>query len=347
MTVWQTPRLAIAKALLRAALTIGIFFTQQVVVHAAPTEPAFVTAERMGRGVNVLGYDGIWDGGTDAPFRLSDFALLHAAGFGHVRINLFGFKHMDGANTMAPEVLDDLDRVLEAAIGAGLVPVIDEHDNEFCQSDPADCATKLVAFWKQVSERYADRYPDAVFELLNEPGWRMTPARWNALSGRLLALVRSTNPQRTIIVAAPNSEDAATIRTLKLPKSDRNIIVTVHYYKPFHFTHQGASWDPKLAALHDIDWGSAEDQAAVRVDLGLIADWAKSVGRPVYLGEFGVYEGAPAAARARYASFLARTAEELGWPWAYWQFDHDFALFDEDTRSWVTYLLEALVPPAN
>jgi endoglucanase len=183
--------------LLFAGLSALLLAAESPRVGAANIDPAFATAERMARGVNVLGFDGIWDGGTDAPFRLSTFSRLRDAGFGHVRINLFGFKYMDESHTIAPEVLDDLDRVLDASIAAGLVPVIDQHDLELCQADPDACVAPLMAFWKQVSERYADRYPEAVFEILNEPGWRMTTDRWNALSADVLKLIRKTNPDIT------------------------------------------------------------------------------------------------------------------------------------------------------
>jgi endoglucanase len=175
----------------------------------------------------------------------------------------------------------------------------------------------------------------------------MTPAAWNDLSARALEIIRGTNPERTVIVAALNIGEVGTIKALKLPKADRNLIVTVHYYDPFHFTHQGASWDSELAKLHDIDWGSAADKKAVTDDFALVARWAKTADRPIYLGEFGAYEGAPMAARARYADFLARTAEGLGWPWAWWQFDHDFALYDQETQSWVAPLLAALIPKSG
>jgi endoglucanase len=44
----------------------------------------------------------------------------------------------------------------------------------------------------------------------------------------------------------------------------------------------------------------------------------------------------------RYTAAIARTAESLGWSWAYWQFDSDFILYDIDKEQWVDPILEAL-----
>jgi endoglucanase len=304
---------------------------------------AFTTARQMAGGVNILGYDGIWDGGADAPFKQRYFKMIRDAGFHHVRINLSAFKYMDSRNELDPRVLARLDWVLEQAATNDLIPVIDEHDYDQCQRNPDDCAVKLLAFWKRLADQYANRFPAAVFELLNEPGGKMTAAWWNAFIQSALQVIRANNPQRTVIVAAINSDDPLEIRKLQLPPQDRNIIVTVHYYKPMQFTHQGAPWSWRFALLRDIVWGSEDDKSRVTSDLETIAAWGKEKARPIYLGEFGVYEGAPMDARVRYTSFVAHTAERLGWPWAYWQFDHDFALFDGDTGEWITPLINGLM----
>ncbi len=310
---------------------------------AAP-DPAFRMAAKMGRGVNILGYDGIWAGAANAPFRMSDFGLIRKAGFDHVRINLFGFKYLDAGLRLDTTMLEELDTVLDHAIAAGLVPVIDEHDYPSCQQDPISCATKLKAFWRQISARYAGRFPNAVFEILNEPGGALSQDAWNGLVAEVLDEIRVSNPRRSVIVAAINSEDPHQAARLVLPDSDRNIIVTVHYYKPFHFTHQGAPWSTDLASVHDIAWGSKAEEQQVADDFSIVDTWAKSTGRPVYLGEFGAYEGAPMASRARYLAFVTRTAERLGWTWAYWQFDHDFAIFDRESDRWVLPILKAVIP---
>ena len=82
-------------------------------------------------------------------------------------------------------------------------------------------------------------------------------------------------------------------------------------------------------------------------DFEKVGLWAEREKRPVYLGEFGVYERAPSDSRLRYLSFMARSADRRGWAWAYWQFDHDFAAFDSARQAWKPDILRALMPPAR
>lgn len=302
----------------------------------------------MGRGINILGYDGIWEGAVNAPFRRSYFRLIREAGFNHVRINFFAFKHMDAEGRVNPNVLATLDNVIEQSIASGLIPVIDEHDVDACQRTPKTCGPRIKAFWSQISERYARRYQSAIFEILNEPGGNMNRAEWNALALEVLRIVRSKDFRRTVIISALNSDNPQNMQSVDLPADDRNIILTVHYYEPFLFTHQGAPWSSAEARKSEgTTWGTEADKQRVREDLAALNRWAKKQGRPLYLGEFGVYEKAGTAQRAEYVAFIARTAESMGWAWAYWQFDHDFAVFDTDRSTWVLPLLKALIPPKS
>ena len=307
-------------------------------------DPAAAKLRAMGRGINILGYDGIWSGHIDAPFQLRWLKKIHDAGFSHVRINLHAFEHIDDVGALEPELLPRLDRVLRAAEDADLIAVIDEHDFEACQRDAALCERKLVSFWTAAGQYFAGRHPSAVFELLNEPAGELTQEQWNTLSGRLLRILRASNPKRTIIVAALNVDDIAQINGLRLPEDDRNLIATVHYYKPMRFTHQGASWETEFGHLKNVRWGSKQDRDLVTTEFDAIDTWAKSTGRPVYLGEFGVYDRAPMGDRAGYIAFMTKSAEARGWSWAYWQFDHDFAAFRPETQTWVAEILQALQP---
>ncbi len=300
----------------------------------------------LGRGINILGYDGIWEGAVNAPFRLENLTAIRKAGFAHVRINFFGFKYMDSENILDEAVLKRLDTVIEEVLARKLIPILDEHDTSFCQRYISGCTEKLKSFWRQIASRYAGKYPALVFEILNEPGGQMTFANWNSLLNECLGIVRITNPERTVIVAALNTDDAP-IDDLVLPTDNRKLIATFHYYAPIRFTHQGAPWSRTFSKIGPLDWGSPEDEAKVIADFNKINLWSERERRPIYLGEFGVYERAPPDSRLRYLSFVARNADRFGWAWAYWQFDHDFAAFDSARQTWNWDVLHALIPSAQ
>jgi endoglucanase len=115
----------------------------------------------------------------------------------------------------------------------------------------------------------------------------------------------------------------------------KNIIVTVHYYHPMAFTHQGAPWSSHGDHV-GVTWeGAPEEQEAVVRHLDGVRVWAERHNRPILLGEFGAYDRADMASRVRYTNFVARHAESLGWSWSYWQFDSDFIVYDIDEDAWV------------
>jgi endoglucanase len=74
--------------------------------------------------------------------------------------------------------------------------------------------------------------------------------------------------------------------------------------------------------------------------------WAKAHNRPILLGEFGAYDKGAINLRALYTAHAARTAESLGWAWAYWQFDSDFIVWDMAKDAWVEPIRNALIPDA-
>src|ERR1700681_107786 len=163
-------------------LPVLVFLLAALVPRAHGAEQAaFGDVVRLGRGINILGYDGIWEGADKAPFRLENLTAIQKAGFSHVRINFFGSQYMDSENILDDAVMKRLDVVIEEVLARKLIPILDEHDTDFCQRNIPGCAGKLKSFWRQIASRYAGKYPALVFEILNEPGGRMTQADWNSL----------------------------------------------------------------------------------------------------------------------------------------------------------------------
>lgn len=312
--------------------------------QSADKGPAWESAKRLKRGVNVLGYDPIWKDPAKARFQWRHFRTIRAGGFDFVRIVLQSFEHMDAQNRLDPKWFATLDRAVDEATKAGLAVILDEHDFDKCSDDPDACEPKLAAFWQQVSAHYKDAPATVLFELLNEPHGKLDADRWNAFLSRLIPLVRTTNPRRTLVIGPTQWNSADKLGTLQLPKDDRNILVTFHSYAPMRFTHQGARWTPEFSTLSGVPF-TAADEAALRPMFDAVADWSKANDRPVLLGEFGAYDkgGIPMADRVRYTASVRRLAEERGMPWAYWQFDSDFVVYDIERDRWVEPIRAALI----
>ena len=83
-----------------------------------------------------------------------------------------------------------------------------------------------------------DRPEQVYLELYNEPHDKLTEAKWNDALAKLIPVVRKTNPTRPIIVGPGQWNAIRALDKLKLPADDHNLILTVHFYDPFHFTHQ-------------------------------------------------------------------------------------------------------------
>ena len=321
--------------------------TACAITPAPSSVTASTEATQFHRGVNVLGYDPYWKDPAKARFQWRHFREIRRAGFDFVRVNLFAFDHMDADHRLSAAWLEQLDAVIREAQAAGLGVILDEHDFNACEKDIPLCRVRLADFWRQIAPRYRDAPANLAFELLNEPHERLNPL-WNEFFPDLLAIVRETNPTRTVIIGPASWNSLRELPKLQLPESDRNILVTFHYYDPFHFTHQGATWaGEEVKKLRGITWGSDADRAQLKTDFDTVAAWAAANRRPILLGEFGAYDksGTPQAMRVAYIEAVAREAERHGFAWAYWQFDSDFLAWDMARDEWIEPVKRALIPP--
>ena len=337
-----------SRKLVAAAISTLVLLALGAPIGSAqsPTD-AFAQVKRMGRGVNILGYDPIWEHPKRARFGDRHLMLIRGAGFQTVRINLHALQRMGKAPAykLSEAWLKTLDGAVENALAAGLMVILDLHNYNDVAKDPASFKPRLMAFWRQIGERYKGAPDGLVFEILNEPNGKLNRPLWNAWLAEALAIIRETNPARTVVIGPPEWNGIDHLDELTLPEADRNIIVTVHYYEPFPFTHQGASWSPETVRLSGVTWGKADEVKRLEADFDRVQAWSAANRRPILLGEFGAYDKAPMESRVRWTSAVARAAEARGWAWTYWQFDSDFIVYDIDKDRWVEPILKALIPP--
>jgi len=311
------------------------------------TEPvsAHEQSRQLSRGVNIIGYDdALWNDYTKGRFKEDYFKKIFDAGFSNVRINLHPFSHMDSSYTINPKWLETLDWAVENAVAANLMVILDMHEYNSMADDPEAKKEMFFSVWRQLAPRYKDQPDNVLFELLNEPNQKLSVGLWNEYLAEVIGIVRETNPNRTLIIGPGNWNGIESLSSLKLPAEDKNIIVTVHFYHPMAFTHQGAPWAKDFKDSTGVTWkGSDEEKAFIDAKLQVASDWSKANDRPIFLGEFGAYDKGDMESRALYTSYVARTSERMGFSWAYWQFDSDFIVYDIDSEKWVEPILNALI----
>lgn len=108
---------------------------------------------------------------------------------------------------------------------------------------------RLTSLWHALSKRYAQETVIAAYDLLNEPVTSVDRKQWQDLAQRLVDTIRTVDKQHIIMVERTNApgkkwDDVDENANFFLVKDD-NFVPTFHFYSPFEFTHQLASWLPE------------------------------------------------------------------------------------------------------
>jgi endoglucanase len=339
---------------------LATFFTGWALLGAASaqstnTSPAPIPAPttsviQLGHGVNLGNFleapnERAWSGGR--LIQEDYFPIIRQAGFTLIRVPIRWAAHVSPAPdyTIDPAFFSRVDWVVAQAEKNNLTAILDYHNDSALMKAPDANADRFIAIWKQIAEHYQGAPSSILFELLNEPSGKLDAPKWNDLLAKTLAVVRETNPTRTVVVGPVWWNSIGALSKLVLPDDDRHLLVTVHFYDPMTFTHQGASWIKGSDKWLGNTWqGTDAEKLAVTRAFDKAAAWGSDHQRPMFLGEFGTFSKSPIEGRARWTAFVARTAESRGFPWTYWEFCSGFGVYDPKAQAWRQPLLDALMP---
>ncbi len=298
---------------------------------------------RLGPCVNMANFleppnEGYWG----RPFTDTDFADVAAVGFKTVRLPVRFAGH---AGTAAPYTIDKafMDRTAHAvrlARAAKLRIIIDMHNYDELMADPAAQKKRFAALWKQVAARFKQEDDKVWFELMNEPNGRLNNANLMSVYGPAFAEIRATNPTRKVVIGGGNWSGLESLETLPMPQ-DPNVIATFHYYDPFYFTHQGASW-VKPAQPMGTTFGSKVDLDQLAKDADTAKAYMARSGRPLFMGETGAFEAVPLPQRALYYKSVHGAFGAAGIDQCVWGYTNTFPFRDAKTGKWYTPLLRAI-----
>ena len=332
---------------------------------AGRSTPAHMAARRFIRGANLANM-------LEAPpgqnwfghYEPEDLRLIRAEGFDHIRVPV-GWYHYTGPGPefrIGPAIFARVDELVSAGLRQGLGVIINIHHFDQFTSNPKDQTDRFLAIWRQIAEHYSEAPDGLVFELLNEPKDAATTEVMNPIFAETIRQIRRIAPNRTIFLGPGKWNSIAELPKLLLPDDDQNLVVTVHNYEPFYFTHQGANWsgpdtkvtgirfpgppdfplvpDPKLKlnswvlnwlkAYNTEPVGSNPCSArAFQAAIDQAKEWSDYYGRPIHVGEYGCLMTADPVSRARYYRAFRESAEKAGIGWAIWGWKANFHYWNE------------------
>lgn len=323
--------------------------------------PAHRACARMKRGVNL---GNCWEappGTWGIRYDTSDIDRIAGQGFDHVRVPVAWQFHLEDG-VISPGLLEELEPVLRRALDRGLTVILNWQHFEDLVAEPEKNRAAFIAGWRLIAGHFKDWPPELYLELLNEPNGALDGDILTSIHAGGIAAIRESNPERVLLVDPPSWAGIRGLDRLFLPGGDDRIIVTVHSYEPFQFTHQQASWvnyqdlrdisypgppaipvavpdslgdDPGIVAwIEAYNSRQGRDNpcsaAAFEILLDEAVAWSEHFGRPVHIGEFGCYSKAAPAGRRRYVRDFRIAAEERGLPWAMWDWKAGFAYWDSE-----------------
>jgi endoglucanase len=321
------------------------------------------------RGVNLTGW--FQTSGTKqiqfTKYTKKDFENIKSLGCDVIRLPINLFYMTDGKPdyTIDPLFYDFLDQAVDWAEELHIYLMLDNHTSDDVASKNPDLETILAKVWKQMAGHYKNRSGYLLYEIMNEPNG-ITTAVWGKIQQTAIDAIRSMDGKHTIVVGPSGFNTYNELNQLPY-YTDTNLLYTFHFYDPFLFTHQGATWvTPSMAPLANVPFPYEAGQMPA-LPAELIGSWINSAYNnyqqdgnvakikqlidvavtfknnrnvPVFCGEFGVYmKNSNDAFRVSWYNEVRKYLEEKAIPWTIWDYQGGFGLFQNGTDALFDYNL--------
>jgi len=316
---------------------------------------AFKRAKSLDNGVSISWLEQTWskDILNENALQNSDFVLIKKLGFKSIRLPV-AFTYFESHNIPVEKVLLLIDDVIRQCHRYGLKLIIDYHYGELGDNNYYSETSRVINTWNILTKRYIkENDDDLIFELYNEPP-HMDPQRWKDAAFNIITAIRKIDKQRTLIVGASNFNSIYELSRF-IRFADENIIYTFHFYEPFLFTHQGATWAgeqvtttgvpfpynaekfPALNPQAKNTWGETNyyqyqhdgNEQSIVDKLNIVKKWGDKYNVPLLCGEYGVYNKyADLDSRCRYIKVVRKTLKALNIPGMLWDYNSTFSIFN-------------------
>ena len=267
------------------------------------------------------------------------YNAVKTAGFDHVRLPVTFASHLDADGTINAEYLEAVDKAVIAALSNDLTVVIDlHHYGELKDNVSANEAT-FYSIWEQLAKHYKN-YPNRViFELLNEPNTTgsatsMNSEALNRIQLEVVGKIRAIDNDRKMALAVFNNNSAYSLQYLSLPADKSNLIISIHNYDAYGFTHQDLDSNCPVG----VDYAASGSADQIKTLVNTVRAYSNDKGIPVWISEFGVYLGGlnktaefkDEDVTSYYSDFTKACGTDIGW--CVWEYNVGFGVFDSNNN---------------
>lgn len=313
------------------------------------------------KGLNLASW--IWsdDGVENIPFSnygKKDLENIKSLGCDVIRLPLSLLYFSDGEPdyTLDPLFFSFLDQVVTWAEELEIYLILDNHTQK-SESSYIPLPDELLLMWVQLAERYKDRSEYILYEIMNEPH-NIGTSQWYEGQKETIAAIREVDTVHSIVVA-PIWNSITNLEKF-VPYDFPDLIYAFHFYDPFLFTHQGATWaNPQLINLANVPFpgrtGSIpecpEDLLGTYVENSLLAypdyanvdemydkidaaiDFSTKYDLPIFCDEFGVFGlQSPHADRVYWHRMITGYLTQNNIPWTLWGYKGNFGIMKKGTN---------------
>ena len=334
-----------------------------------PDFPNHDLLNRVARGFNLPNWDA-----ENKRHRPDDQTLLNLRkrGLSHIRLPIFhdAFMGNDPQFPKAQAYMARMGAYSQRLIDMGYLVSIDLHPSgEFNQElriAPDISLERMIKIWSALSVHLKKLKPqDVLVEVLNEPD--TDAPTWQKHSTVLAKTIRTLLPDHTIVLSPYGPQRHESLTPI-VPVDDPNVIYAVHFYDPFIFTHQGASWlaehdpirqykqltfpmrfnDPSTQKLYRELLLAGQVVAATKLKESLfrpwdfsdidsafdgLREWSQKHKRMVIINEFGVLSyHSPRISRLLWLKTIVERAEKNCMAWTHWDYSDGFGFVNPQTQ---------------
>jgi endoglucanase len=331
--------MSLVKAFLTTSLLVG-FLSSPAIAQDIPSHSDFDMKKCVNMGNSLESPRGESWG---KPINIADFKVIRNKGFDTVRIPVRWDDYTGSApaHTIEADFMSKVVKIVDAALAEDLNVILNIHHFDEIMENPKQELPQLVALWKQIATRFRNHPKSLWFETLNEPHKNLNGKLMQAAQVAATLAIRETNPDRIIILGGENWSGIDSLPSNIVPP-DEHIVYTYHYYDPFDFTHQKAPWLGESMPKKKRGWGSRQDKVELQTSIEKAVTFRDFVDRPVFVGEFGVYEGVANKERVKFIEAARIAMEGANIPWCLWSYSNTFALYNNDTKKFDKDVLKAL-----